>query len=89
MTKDEVVAWKRKRDIAAKREKELLRQMDDAVRFRQLQAIFATVKSQNWQVSTPEDVASVRARWRKLHQSISNPNHATSMNSEYGEFVCE
>lgn len=68
MTKAAVLHWKQKRDIAGQKEKELLRQTSDAVRLRQLQAMFSTARSQKWATSTPEDVALVRARWQRLHQ---------------------
>lgn len=74
MTKADVLEWKQKRVIAEEKEKELLRQTGDAVRLRQLQAMFSTARSQNWSVATPEDVALVRARWQKLRQAArQNP----------------
>jgi hypothetical protein len=63
-----VLEWKRKRDVAAEKEKELLRQTSDAVRFRQLQAMFSTVRKHDWQIATPEDVHFVRVRWCELRR---------------------
>lgn len=79
MTKTEALHWKNRRSIAAEKEKELLRQTPVAVRLRQLQAMFSTVRIQNWQVSSPEDVFVVRARWNRLRQiAKASANHVSN-----------
>lgn len=68
MTKAAALEWGRKRGIATEKEKELLRQTSDATRFRQMQAMFSTARSQNWPIASAEDVDLVRARWNKLRR---------------------
>ena len=58
--------WKARWQRVAQKEAELLRATSDEVRLRQLWALFATARDEDWQTATPDEIAEVRRRWRVL-----------------------
>lgn len=60
--------WKQRWQRVAQKEAELLQATPDAVRLRQFQALFATARNEDWEVSTPEEITEVRRRWRVLRE---------------------
>ena len=61
--------WKSRWQRVAQKEDELLQATPDAVRLRQFQALFATARNENWEISTPAEIAEVRRRWRVLREN--------------------
>lgn len=60
--------WRKRWQRVAEKEAELLRATPDDVRLRQIQALFATAQSEEWETVTPAEIVEVRRRWRVLRE---------------------
>ena len=69
--------WKDRWQRVAQKEAELLRATDDETRLRQLRALFATARDEDWQTATPDEIAEVRRRWRVLRDKYRERTGST------------